>query len=69
ELNAKRDKLYDAMLPYALKAYELYGQETAMKTQDKVNYRKTINELIDYYERKKQTDKVSMYQAKLKTLQ
>jgi hypothetical protein len=69
ELNAKRDKLYDAMLPYALKAYELYGQETAMKTQDKVNYRKTINELIDYYERKKQADKVSMYQAKLKTLQ
>jgi hypothetical protein len=68
ELNAKREKLYEEMLPYALKAYELYSQETTMKSQDKVNYRKAINELIDYYERKKQTDKVAFYQQKLKTL-
>ncbi|HEU0064398.1 MAG TPA: hypothetical protein VFQ58_05175, partial [Flavisolibacter sp.] len=68
DLNAKRARLYEEMLPYAQKSYDLYGQETTMKTTDKVNYRKVINELIDYYDRKKQTDKVAMYQAKLKTL-
>src|SRR5438270_528109 len=67
-LNAQRDKLYDQMYPFAQKAYDLYSQETTMKTQDKVNYRKVINELIDYYERKKQADKVAFYQGKLKSL-
>ena len=67
-LNAQRDKLYEEMYPYAQKAYDLYSQETTMKTADKVNYRKVINELIDYYERKKQADKVAFYQGKLKTL-
>ena len=67
-LNAQREKLYDELYPYAQKAYDLYSQETTMKTADKVNYRKVINELIDYYERKKQADKVTFYQGKLKTL-
>lgn len=67
-LNAQRDKLYEEMYPYAQKAYDLYSQETTMKTADKVNYRKVINELIDYYDRKKQADKVTFYQGKLKSL-
>ncbi len=68
DLNAKRDAKYNELYPYAQKAYDLYSQETTLKAQDKVNLRKTIDELIDYYERKKQTDKVTFYQGKLKTL-
>ncbi|HEU4632847.1 MAG TPA: hypothetical protein VFS22_02620 [Flavisolibacter sp.] len=69
DIIAKTDKMYDAFYPYALKAYELYEQDNAhAKAQDKANYRKTINQLIDYHQRKKQADKVAFYQDKLKTL-
>ncbi|MGZ3838026.1 MAG: hypothetical protein ACXVMS_12475 [Flavisolibacter sp.] len=68
EINDKEDKKYEEFYAYAQKAYDQYSQETTMKTQDKVNYRKVINQLIDYYQRKKQTDKVNFYQEKLKTL-
>ena len=39
-LNSQKDKLYEEMLPYAQKAFDLYSQETTMKTADKVNYLK-----------------------------
>lgn len=68
EINAKTDQKYEEFYPYAQKAFDLYSQETDMKAQDKANYRKTINQLIDYYQRKKQADKVTFYQEKLKTL-
>jgi hypothetical protein len=61
DILAKTDKRYEEFYPFALKAYELY-------TQDKANYRKVINQLIDYHQRKKQADKVAFYQDKLKTL-
>ena len=64
KINAKYDEIY----PYVFKAYELYSAQTSMKGSDKVNLRKSIDILIDYHDRKKQADKVSMYQAKLKTL-
>ncbi len=67
EINAKRDKKYDELYPYAQKAYDLYTAETNIKGVDKVNLRKTINVLIDYYGKKKQTDKVAYYTDKLKT--
>jgi tetratricopeptide (TPR) repeat protein len=68
DINARTDKKYDEFYTYAQKAYDLYSQETDMKTQDKVNYRKIINQLIDYHQRKKQADKVTFYEQKLKTL-
>ncbi|MGN6399853.1 MAG: hypothetical protein ACTHMD_05335 [Flavisolibacter sp.] len=68
EINAKTDQKYEEFYPYAQKAFDLYSQETDMKMQDKVNYRKVINQLIDYYQTKKQADKVTFYQEKLKTL-
>jgi hypothetical protein len=68
DIRAQTDKKYEEFYPFAQKAYDMYSQETDMKIQDKVNYRKIINELIDYHQRKKQTDKVTFYQDKLKTL-
>ncbi|HEV7620246.1 MAG TPA: hypothetical protein VGO09_00860 [Flavisolibacter sp.] len=68
DVNAKRDKKYDELYPYAQKAYDLYSAEPTLKSADKVNLRKTTNVLIDYYGKKKQTDKVTFYTDKLKTL-
>jgi tetratricopeptide (TPR) repeat protein len=69
DIIAKTDKRYEEFYPFALKAYELYTQDNAhAKAQDKANYRKVINQLIDYHQRKKQADKVALYQEKLKTL-
>ena len=42
--------------------------KATLKAQDKANYRRVINQLIDYHTRKKQNDKVTMYQDKLKQL-
>jgi tetratricopeptide (TPR) repeat protein len=69
DIIARTDKMYEVFYPYALKAFELYEQDNAhAKAQDKANFRKVINQLIDYHQRKKQADKVAFYQAKLKTL-
>lgn len=69
ELNARMDSKYETMYTYSQKAYDLFSaHEATMKAQDKANYRKVINQLIDYYSRKKQTDKVTFYQDKLKQL-
>jgi hypothetical protein len=69
DLVAKTDKKYDEFYTYAQKAFDLYTQDNAhTKAQDKANYRKIINQLIDYHQRKKQVDKVASLQEKLKTL-
>jgi hypothetical protein len=68
-LNENINKKYEDLYTYSLKAYELFGEhEKDLKAQDKANYRKVINQLIDYHQRKKQADKVALYQAKIKTL-
>ena len=69
DLVAKTDKKYEEFYTYAQKAFDLYTQDNAhTKAQDKANYRKVINQLVDYYQRKKQADKVAFYQEKLKSL-
>lgn len=68
EINARLDKKYEELLGAALKAYEMYAAEPTLKVQDKANFRKVINQLIDYYQRKKNTERVTFYQNKLKTL-
>jgi len=69
ELNAKEAAKYEEMYPYAVKAYELYNADLAnLKAVDKANMRKVINQLIDYHQRKKQADKVTFYQDRLKSL-
>jgi hypothetical protein len=54
---------------YAQKAYDLYAAETNLKPADKANYRRVINAMIDFHSRKKQMDKVTFYQNKLKEVQ
>jgi hypothetical protein len=67
-LNESINKKYDDLHTYSLKAYEFFSaNEKDLKAQDKANYRKVVNQLIDYHQRKKQADKVAQYQAKLKT--
>lgn len=69
DLNAKQSAKYEELYPYVQKAYDLYTAEgSAMKSQDKANYRRLINQLIDYHQRKKQDDKMKFYQDKLKSL-
>ena len=68
DLNARMDAKYEGMYTYSQKVYDMYAKESSLKAQDKANYRKAINQLIDYYTRKKQTDKVTEYQNKLKQL-
>ncbi|HEU0111296.1 MAG TPA: hypothetical protein VFQ73_10490 [Flavisolibacter sp.] len=69
DIVARTDKKYEEFYTYSQKAYDLYAADAAtLKAVDKANYRKVINQLIDYHQRKKQTDKVAMYQEKLKSL-
>ena len=66
-LNAQMDKLYDEMFTYSQKAYDLYAADPNLKAADKINFRKVTNQLADYHRRKKQMDKVAIYEQKLKT--
>lgn len=69
ELNARMDQHYESMYTYTQQAYDSYVKdEASLKAQDKANYRRVINQMIDYYTRKKQNDKVTFYQDKLKQL-
>jgi len=64
EMNAKVDKKYDDLAAASQKAFDLYSAQTELKSQDKTNYRKVTDQLIDYYTRKKMNDKVTFYQNK-----
>ena len=46
------------------KAFDIYAGMTELKSQDRTNYRKVTDQLIDYYNRKKMPDKVTFYQNK-----
>jgi hypothetical protein len=67
DIKAKLDVKYEELQKYASAAYDLYSAQT-LKAQDKANLRKVIDELVDYYSRKNQQDKVALYKEKLKTL-
>ncbi|MFL5810428.1 MAG: hypothetical protein ACJ749_12965, partial [Flavisolibacter sp.] len=69
DINARMDAKYESLYTYAQKSADIYAQELAtLKPQDKANYKKSINQLIDYYTRKKQTDKIPPLEAKLKEI-
>jgi hypothetical protein len=65
---AKINTKYEDLANASQKAYDLFDKQATLKIQDKANFRKVINQLVDYYTRKKQTDKVATLEAKLKTL-
>jgi tetratricopeptide (TPR) repeat protein len=64
--SSKLDQKYEELLRYSLKAYELYSND--LKTENKEYCRKALNQLIAYYQKKKQGDKIGYYQEKLKAL-
>jgi hypothetical protein len=61
----KLDQKYEELLVYSQRAYELYSDKD-LQTDEKANYRKAVNQLALYYQKKKQTDKALYYQQKLK---
>lgn len=69
DLDAKINQQYDELAQYSQKAYDLYSQQSNLKGADKIYYKEVTRDLIDYYQLKKNTAKVSEYQNKLKTLQ
>jgi hypothetical protein len=62
---AKLDQKYEELLSYSLKAYELYTTQD-LRPEEKGNYRKVLNQLVLYYQKKKQAERVQFYQQKLK---
>ncbi|RYD70900.1 MAG: hypothetical protein EOP53_24575 [Sphingobacteriales bacterium] len=64
DMNAQVDKKYDDLANASQKAFDLFGAQAELKGADKTNYRKVTDQLIDYYTRKKMTDKVTFYQNK-----
>ena len=64
EFNTQIDKKYDEMMASSQKAFDIYSAMTDLKPQDRTNYRKVTDQLIDYYNRKKMPDKVTFYQNK-----
>ena len=65
--STKLDQKYEDLFTYSLKAYDLYSQN--LNAETKPNCRKVVNQLITYYQKKKQGDKVNFYQEKLSGLQ
>ncbi|MGZ3880832.1 MAG: hypothetical protein ACXVBF_05820 [Flavisolibacter sp.] len=66
-LSAKLDQKYEDLLMYSQKTYELYTAQ-GLKADTKENCRKALNQLVVYYQKKKQPDRVLYYQQKLKDL-
>jgi hypothetical protein len=69
EINTQMDAVFDKVFPYLTKSHELYSGITTLKPQDKANFKIILTQLVDYHTRKKQMDKATAYQAKIKTLQ
>jgi len=65
-LSSKLDQKYEELLAFSSKAYELYSKEANPDNREKC--RKVLNQLIAYYQKKRQGDKVNYYQEKLTNL-
>jgi tetratricopeptide (TPR) repeat protein len=59
----------DELVVYSQKAADLYGQQSDLKGVDKIYYKEVLRDLVDYYQMKKNTAKVTEVQNKLKQLQ
>lgn len=70
DIDAKISQKYEELFVSAQKAYDLYSAQTVpLKGTDKIYYKEITRDLIDYYQVKKNTAKVTEYQNKLKQLQ
>jgi tetratricopeptide (TPR) repeat protein len=69
DIDTQINQKYDELVIYSQKAADLYAQQTDLKQVDKIYYKEMLTDLIDYYQMKKQNDKVTLYQNKKKQLQ
>jgi hypothetical protein len=69
DFDAKINQKNDELIVYSQKAADLYGQQSDLKGVDKIYYKEVLRDLVDYYQLKKNTAKVTEYQNKIKQLQ
>jgi hypothetical protein len=69
DLDSKISQKNDELATYSQKAADLYEQQTELKNVDKIYYKEVLRDLVYYYQQKKDTAKVTLYQNKLKQLQ
>jgi tetratricopeptide (TPR) repeat protein len=69
DIDNQINQRYDELVVYSQKAADLYGQETDLKPIDKIYYKQMLQDLVDYYQMKKNTAKVTEFQNKIKQLQ
>lgn len=70
DYDAKINAKYDELVVYSQKAYDLYAaQESSLKPADKAYYKAVIDDLISYYQIKKNTAKATELMNKKKTIQ
>lgn len=69
DLDTKINEKYEELAVYAQKAYDLYTAQTELKGTDKIYLKEVIRDLVDYYQMKKNTARVTEFQNKLKQLQ
>lgn len=65
---ANLDKTSDEMVQYALKTADAYGAMSNLKASDKANYKRALNNIVDYYKSRNQADKAAQYEQKIKQL-
>lgn len=68
DFNAKIAAKNDELAKYSQQAFDLYSANPNLKTNEKIYLREVTNNLVYYYQLKKQNDKVTFYQNKLKSL-
>jgi hypothetical protein len=68
ELDKKINAQYEDLYKYANTAVQQYEKMPELKAVDKANYRSVLNQMVDYYTMKKQTDKAKVYNDKIKNL-
>jgi hypothetical protein len=65
DLRAQMISKVDLMLPYALKAHEIYAGKSTLKPSEKGNFKVVTDILVSAYELKGQKDKAEEYKKKL----
>ena len=69
DLEAASASAMNDAIPYAEKVVSMYPEIQKPKGSEKVNYRQSLTMLRDIYETKKDTDKATAYDAKIKEAQ
>lgn len=65
---ASLDKTSEEMVQYAMKTADAYAAMPNLKASDKANYKRALNNIVDYYRSKNQADKAAQYEQKIKQL-